>query len=174
MIRLNELDEECQSFFNGKEIEIIDAEVDFILVTCALDDLDSVSVNSFPKGLTILVSSQTGFETELFDEVFVSADGNEIAVEFECSIPNKFWNGFFGLVTYLDAVHEQVRKSNCFEVTALELEDNYKSMTVCRNLSNSDLIGPAVLDIAHELHMLEKAAKRALTNEAVNLFSNNE
>lgn len=173
MIKLTKSKQGYKLTIYGKKIEILDADKSFVLARCELADLDGVSMNSFPEKLMIEVDNPNRFKTNIFDEVTVSKEGNVTTLDFTCRLYNKYWEQFFGLTAYISAIDKQVKQSDCFEVTDFDLGDPWKSITVSRDLSDVDLITPAILNTARELHMLEETALRALANEAVKLFSNN-
>lgn len=162
MIELTEQEEEYHVTVAGRDIDILDAGDDYVLAECDLDNLHGVSVHSFPEKLTIEVRSQDGFGTYFFHELRISGHDSGIALEFVCHTPNKYWEGRFGLATFIDAISKQVNHFDNFEVTNLEIEDDWKEISISRILSLGDPLEPAILHAAAELKQLLNTAEIAL------------
>jgi hypothetical protein len=50
-----------------------------------------------------------------------------MALSFRCHTPNKYWEGQFGLATFLAAVRDQAGHHDNRKVTDVELEDDWKA-----------------------------------------------
>jgi hypothetical protein len=163
LIELTEREQEYYVTVAGKDIGILDAGDDYVLAECSLDDLRGVSVTTFPEKLTIEVRSEDGFGTFFFHELRISAHDPGIALEFICHTPNKYWEGRFGLATFIDAINKQVKHFDNFHVTHIEVEDDWKGISICRLLSPGDPVEPAIAHAANELKQLLKTAEVALS-----------
>lgn len=170
MIRIIESEDERRLIINEKDIEIMDADDDFALATCDLDDLDEVSSGSVPAKLLLEVHNNDCFGTRLFYQVIIFADDEVTALDFRCLILNKYWEGFYGLGTFIDEIHEQARNSNIFEVVDIKTEGDYKGITLRRHVPSEKLLLAAISETASELKVLEEAAEVALAKRAVKLF----
>lgn len=89
----------------GKEVEILDGGGEYILAQCDLGDLSGES-GAFPEGLQLEVHSEDGFGTYFFHELLLSHHPDGTALEFRCHTPNKYWEGRFGLATFIAAVRD--------------------------------------------------------------------
>lgn len=166
MIQLIETDNDCRVLINGEEIEILDADDDYVLATCGLGDIDGVSLGSFPKELRLEIRDDDSFGTKLFEQVTIYVDNGEVVLEFNFHIYSKYWESFYGLSTFIDAVHDQVMKAGNFEVVDLETYDPWKRMTLRRRVPNKELILTAISKTADELKMFEESAEIALGEKA--------
>jgi hypothetical protein len=115
---------------NGKEIEVEDINDGKVFVNCDLEDLIGVSLTSFPQELVIRVNSEDGFGTSFFNELYISAHKKGIELEFMSNTPNKHWDGYYGLSTYINAINEQVKCSKTFKVTHLDTDGDWKQIII--------------------------------------------
>lgn len=169
MIQLIESENECRLIINRKDIEIIDAEY-YVSAICDMDDLEDVSPGSFPEKLTLEVHSKDNFGTQLFEEVIVSVDKGVIVLDFGFHIYNKYWEGLYGLSTFMEAIHRQVMNLDNFKVINLETEDTWKSMTLRCQMPNEDSISKAILKTAHQLKFLEEVAEFNISRAVLKSF----
>ena len=49
---------------------------------------------------------------------------------FRRHTPNKYWEGEFGLATFITAINEQVGHHDNWKVTQIELDDDWKGITL--------------------------------------------
>lgn len=162
MIELKEEDEEYYVFVNGKQVNISDANEDYVLAECDLTDLNGVVAHRFSKKLKIEVHSENRFSTYFFSEVLISCEDNEVALNFVCHTPNKYWEGRFGLAIFLHSVNKQVKHFDNFEVTDIETEEEWKGITIRRLLSFGTSIESGILNASVELKQLLNTAEIAL------------
>ena len=163
MIELQEKNEECFVLISGKEIDILDAGDDYIFAECSLNDLQGVVAHSFPEKLKIEAQSENGFGTYFFHELRISCEKSELALDFVCHTPNKYWEGRFGLAIFLDSINKQAIYFNNFEVIQIETEDDFKGITIRRLLSFGDLIDAGISNAVIELKQLLNTAEIALS-----------
>lgn len=155
MIELKKSDDYYEVSISGKEIEILDADDDYVLAECELPDLDGVAASDFPDRLRIEIRSENGFGTYFFHELTLAKHNDGIALDFFCHTPNKYWEGRFGLATFLNALNRQTQYVDNLEVTHLETEDDWKGITIRRSLSKGDPITPSIISAAEDLkHLL--------------------
>ncbi len=107
MIEVHRDDDDISVFIGGKHAEILDAGDDYILAECELVDLANEASQSLPDDLTLQIHSTDGFGTYFFHELEVAAGQNGSALSFKCLTPNKYWEGQFGLATFLAAIRDQ-------------------------------------------------------------------
>ena len=158
MIEVNVEDDHIVVLVAGKEVEILDADGDQIIARCNLADLANESAQ-LPDGLTLQVHSENGFGTNLFYEVELTS----IAATFRCHHPNKFWEGQYGLATFLAAVRDQAEHHDHWKVTDIELEDDWKQLTLERVIVTGELLEASIRAGASELNIIVHAAEVALS-----------
>lgn len=146
----------------GKSIDIMDAADDYLLAECDLNDLDSETAAKWPEELVLQNHSSDGFGTYLFHELHIVANDDSIALDFVCHTYNKFWEGHYGLGVFLDTLRQQIEDAENLDVTHIELEDAFKSITVRRTLSVGDPIVPSAQNVAQLLISLLRQTEIAL------------
>src|SRR6202007_3214951 len=112
MIKVRMENEEVIVEVAGSEIEVLDSTDDYIIAECKLDQLKDEVAAEFPDGLHLQVQSEDGFNTFFFHESILSRADQGVSLQFRCHTPNKYWEGQFGLATFLAAVRDQVRFSD--------------------------------------------------------------
>ena len=120
---------------DGKEFEIID--IDFINKQSIICETDVKSlydifftILDYPLSLTFNVISKTGFDTLLFEELSIIRNDSSLYFDFKCSQPNKYWEGSWGLSTFLTAISDLVSNSTTAKVEWLSVDGNYKELTI--------------------------------------------
>ncbi len=151
---------------SGKEFEITDSGNDFILVECDLADLANEAAQSFQEGLLIEIRSEKGFGTYLFHELELTGDTHGMAMTFRSHTPNKYWEGKFGLATFLSAVGDQAKHQDNWEITHIELEDDWKGISLKRVVAKGDPIKASILTAAADLQTLIHTTEVALSGLA--------
>lgn len=163
MIELKREGDEIEVLVSGKAIEIHDAGDDYILAACSLDDLANEQAHVLPSGLQIEVHSDDGFGTFFFHELQISLHADGVALEFRCHTPNKYWEGRYGLATLITAINEQLRHHDNWAATHIELEDDWKGITLQRVIANGDPLQSSILGAASDLKSLLHSAEVALS-----------
>ena len=151
--------------FHNKTITILDDEPDCILAECNLKTLHGIFNDPFPEKLMITVQEEKGFGTYLFHELTLSStDGKKLDADFTCLMPNKFWEGHWGLATYLKAISNQIVKSDRFKVKDIKLDDDWKQLTVscCLSPDPDKTLDKMILDAGHEIKKFIKDAESVL------------
>ena len=146
-----------------KEVEILDAGEDYILAKCDLSDLAAEQSQLLPKGLALEIHSEDGFGTFFFYELHVSEAPDGVILAFRCHTPNKYWEGEFGLATFIAAVREQAVHHDNWNVTQIELEDDWKGITLERSVALGDPIEDSIRVAASDLKLLLHSAEVALS-----------
>src|ERR1700690_4204870 len=121
MIKLTTDGEDALVEIAGKELEILDAGDDYVLAECDLGDLAKETAASFPEALQLEIHSEDGFGTYFFYDLRLSHDPAGVAMEFRCHTPNKYWEGRFGLATFIGAIEDQARHLDNWQVTEVEV-----------------------------------------------------
>jgi hypothetical protein len=163
MIELSTDGDEPVVQIGGKEVEVLDAADDYVLAECGLDDLADENAAAFPEALRLRIHSEDGFGTYFFHELHLSHAEDGVAMAFECHTPNKYWEGRFGLATFITAIKEQVLHCENWEVTHVEIEDDWKGITLERVVATGDPLRPSILQAAEQLKELLHAAEVALS-----------
>jgi hypothetical protein len=146
----------------GKRIKLPEYEEDFKWVELDIDDLRKIDIPSFPRQIVVVVNSEDGFGTEVFNTVEVYAAEKGIDIEFQCNINNKYWEGVFGLSTFIKALRDQLTYCNNYDIIDFDIDDVFKILNVDRNIQSGGSIYEAVLDVATDL-------KRIVTNAEISL-----
>lgn len=113
-------------------LDIIDVDDKMcVFAECDQHLLDTACFDGFPNELTLQVNSKDGFGTFLFYEVeFYRGDESQLVAEYICHQPNKYWEGTWGLATYLNAIKNQLPFFPAFTLGDIELEDDWKRLTL--------------------------------------------
>ncbi|AFM13966.1 hypothetical protein [Turneriella parva] len=118
----------------------------------------------FPENCSCDFHDESGFDTYLFHELNISRGlAEELRFEFICQYPNKYWEGKWGLSTYLSTFADQVGFSPRFELGELDLEDDWKKLTVIAEYKFPGKIEEALGDLVDELKRLEQQTQIALS-----------
>jgi len=113
-----------------KELEVIDYSEENILLECDLECMNDVNITDVPENITIRVHNSTGFDTYLFYEIELSKFNGSTFIDFLHHFPNKYWEGKWGQRTYLLAIQEQVKYYSDLSVEYIEVDDDWKAMTL--------------------------------------------
>lgn len=166
MFEVKEDDGDVAAFVSGKELEILDAGNDYIIAECSLDDLIAESAEPIPTDLQIQIRSDNGFGTYFFHELTLSHNPDGVSLAFSSHTPNKYWEGQFGLATFLAAVRDQTAQYDNWRVTEIELEDDWKGITLERLIATGDPLHQSILAAATDLSGLIHTAEVALSGLA--------
>lgn len=131
--------EEVSVEINGDEVEVICYEDNYILVECEYMDIKDLVVDKIPEELRIQVRDSNGFETFLFYEAEISVNSKEAFVEYKCHEYNKYWEGKWGLSSFLSTVRDEVPNFENIEVVDFNLEDAWKHFVLRIRYSNKNV-----------------------------------
>jgi hypothetical protein len=102
-----------------------------VIAECEHAALATASFEAFPEALTVQVHSSDGFGTFLFHEAEIYRDHEgQLIAEHICHQPNKYWEGTWGLATFLRAIRDQVPFFPDVRLGDIELEDDWKRLTL--------------------------------------------
>lgn len=163
MIEVQRESDDLLVLISGNEVEVLDAGDDYVFAECNLADLANEVAQTFPEGLTLQVKSQDGFGTYFFRDLELSADTDGVELAYRCHTPNKYWEGQYGLATFIAAIHDQVSHHHNWTVSQIELEDDWKGITLCRTVAIGDPLQQSVLAAAADLKGLIHATEVALS-----------
>lgn len=163
MIEITQNGEVVTILLSGKPLDIIDMGDDFTIAACNFDDLPDEAVQKLPKGLVINIHHETGFGTFFFYELDISNGSQGLALIFRCHTPNKYWEGKFGLATFIKAISDQVSFFDNLKVTQIETEDDWKGITLERIISEGDSLRNSILSTASDLRALIHSTEVALS-----------
>ncbi len=94
-------------------------------------------LENYPDKLHFEVNDSEGFGTFFFYELeFGKSKEGDLYFLFRSSQPNKYWEGKWGLSTFLSALNNVINDSTEGEVHYLSVDDNYKEIEVkfkCEN-----------------------------------------
>ncbi len=168
MIEVDREEHDVYIRISGQDIDVLDMSDsgDFVLAECELDDLRAELAQSLPQGVHIQVGSEDGFGTHLFHELTVSADDAGMVLDFDCLTPNKYWEGEYGLATYLAAICSQVQFHPCWKVAELEVDDTWKKLTLRRHIPFGEPLHANIIIAGNELRTLAQTAEVALSGLA--------
>jgi len=148
-------------FIDGADLEVVDVGDNHILAECDLNQVAAVPMSEVIEPLVLHMHESSGFGTYLFYEVEVCSKTGAPTVEFICHQPNKFWEGRWGLATFLSAVRDQTTHFDGVAVGEIELEDDWKRLTVVAKATDAT-IGENIARVARELKKIIAEAEIAL------------
>lgn len=153
-------------WISGKEAEVLDADGDYVRAECDLEDLANEPAQFFPDGLALEIHSDDGFGTYIFHELELSGRLDVIVMAFRCHTPNKYWEGRFGLATFLAAIRDQSSHHENWKVSQIELEDDWKGITLERAIAMGDPLRGSIVGATADLKVLIHTAEVALAGLA--------
>jgi hypothetical protein len=105
------IEEDPVALIGDAELDIVDVtDEGRVIAECDQEAMVAASLDDFPPSLVVRVHSSDGFGTFLFHEVEIySANDTEVMCEYICHQPNKYWEGTWGLATFLDAIRNQLQ-----------------------------------------------------------------
>ena len=129
-ITITNIDESVLVFLGETQLNVLDNSDDNIFVECKLEEFKGLDTASVPGNLVIRIQDSKGFETYLFHELEISQSNDSIVIDFIYLFPNKYWEGKWGQRVYLSAIQEQVKYFPEISVEHIELEDDWKALTL--------------------------------------------
>lgn len=139
----------------------IEDEDKFLRCEAELNELMELnfSIEKFEKDLIFQTTSIDGFGTYLFYNLEFFKNNNSIVFVLRCHQPNKYWEGQWGLSTFLVTLADVIKDSEDFNVNmnSLEIEDDWKSLEITFEI-NSDFILKDIIEQYSKL--LKKNIKR--------------
>ena len=137
-------DQEPTAALGVEPLDVEDVVDEMVIAECDAQLLEKATFAEFPAGLRIRMHSSDGWGTYLFHEVEVSRDqdGRLVCCHI-CHQPNKYWEGKWGLATFLRAVADQTKHFPGFQIGETEFEDDWKRLELLAPLED----GPAAASI---------------------------
>ena len=163
MIEVQGEKDDLAVLISGKEAEIMDAGDDYILAECNLSDLANEQSQALPKGLELEIHSEDGFGTYFFYDIHLSEAPGGVAMAFRCHSPNKYWEGQFGLATFIAAIKDQIVHHDNWKIRDIELEDDWKGITLERVVALGDPLEASIHTAASDLKVLLHSTEVALS-----------
>jgi hypothetical protein len=137
-------DDEPIAALGDTPLDVEDVHDKTVIVECDAPLLESATFAEFPPGLRVRMHSSDGWGTYLFHEATVYRDHDERLVSCHiCHQPNKYWEGKWGLATFLRAIADQTKYFPEIRVGETEFEDDWKRLELLAPLDN----GPAASSI---------------------------
>lgn len=93
-------------------------------------------LKEFPDELLFEVNDSEGFGTFFFYDLEFGKSNDDLFFLFRSNQPNKYWEGKWGLSTFLGALNDVIKDSVEGEVHHLSIDDDYKEIEVkfkCEN-----------------------------------------
>jgi len=119
------LDFDEESYVDDKTINIVFEEFKKI------ENLEFDFIN-FNNAFFLTFNSPDGFKTSLFyeSELVKETNSNEIKLIFNCREPNKYWEGKWGLSTFLSTLYSFIIDDNAITVEDFNIEDDWKILEI--------------------------------------------
>lgn len=160
-------EEEHTVDINGKSFEIEEYDNYFNLET-DLKELTTLKIQSkdLDPNLIIRIQSSNGFNSFLFYEAeLLRNDDDTTQLTFICHQPNKFWEGKYGLSTFLTEIMEQTEKNQFLTVEreALEIEDDWKRLELFTSISGNFELTEILKKYSDILNSIIKQAELSLS-----------
>lgn len=156
-------EEDVSVTVSGTELEVLDASDEYVFAECDLADIRDELPTGFPESLRLQIRSEDGFKTYLFHELHIFSEAGQVVISFDCLHPNKYWEGRYGLATFLNAIKTQIDHHPELTVTGIELEDDWKRLSVAIGASEGKTFGAAIHDGAALLCKVVTEAEIALS-----------
>lgn len=88
--------------------------------------------SDFDSSFFISFHSSNGFETDLFYEVEIYKDisPSTVKISFNCHEPNKYWEGKWGLTTFLSTLYSLMLEDKLIKSLELDVENDWKILEV--------------------------------------------
>ncbi|MCY6958423.1 hypothetical protein [Clostridium brassicae] len=135
---------------------------DYILAECNINDLNNIEIKNFPEKLSLKLHDSHGFGTFLFYEVQARKYNEKISLEFICHTPNKYWDGKWGLATYLEAIRKQVDFEECIDISDIELKDDWKTLSLIVYYDLPNRMDSCITDASNKIKALVRTAEISL------------
>ncbi len=159
IIKENEL---ISILLGEKELDVLDYDEEYIRVQCSIEDLIDVQIDDMPENLVLYIHDSEGFGTYLFYELEITKDSGKVSIEFICHQPNKYWNGRWGLATYLEAIKKQIDFEDWIKIGRIELDDDWKELSLIFQYNLPNKIDVCIADASNKINDLIKKSEISL------------
>lgn len=165
--KIIDTDGELHVEFGEDTIEPLDVtEGGHATIECDLAKLNECNPAGIPERLNLRLHSSDGFGTYFFHEMEISRENDKIHAYYIAHTPNKYWEGRFGLATFIQAIQQQAKNYDSLTVVQTETDDDWKGITISIPLAGEDCIAQQVSIGAATLSKLLKEAEIALSGLA--------
>lgn len=123
------------------------------------------SPKNFLDNLLIQTHSPDGFGTFLFNQLEFFKTDNKIEIVFLCRQPNKYWEGKYGLTTFLVALSDVVKGSMHFNFIpeSFGIDDDWKNLEISILIDNEFTFSDVIINYSTILKDLIKQTERILS-----------
>lgn len=132
---------------NGREVIIEDQDEENVFIECSLKDLEGVRFEEISGNLVIRIHESDGFDTGIFHEASITSEG----VEFIHHFPNKYWEGKWGLGTFLNALKQQADFEEDITVGDYDFEDDWKRLNLYFNAEPTNVVASFIQEAAKRI-----------------------
>ncbi len=148
--------------YKNTYFNILDCGDDYILVGSSLHELDDLKPNNLHELVTIQIHNETGFNTYLFYEIEIFLKDKIPFVSFICHQPNKYWEGSWGLRTFINGITDTIKYYPQWVVTDIEVDDDWKRLVITHELNSDKKICDLISELAIEINKIIKETEIAL------------
>lgn len=150
---------------DGKIVEILNYDEDYVYCHIDITDIKNefISPSLLPNKLILEIYSENGFNTYMFHQLVISKIGKNLCFEFASNIYNKFWEGRYGLSTYLKAIKDQATKEKNIEIVGFHIEDEHKDLILKFNISNKIKFSSLIKELSNKINSIIKNAEVSLS-----------
>jgi hypothetical protein len=161
-VRWDSAEDDPEVLVGGTPVEIEDAG-DVIFARCEISDMENLFVTPLPENLILQMWDGGEALPYPFSEIRLSS-GSESAVDaiLDCHHPNKYWEHRWGFAAWLEAVERQVVFHPTFDVVEVDVEDDWKQLSLKTELLVGATYGAALSERAAELQEIIREAEIAL------------
>lgn len=148
------------------DLELIDEtdtfdifQLDDCYVNLSKDDYYTFILKEYPEKIAIQINSNNGFGTFLFYELLFWKESGKFKLEFTCHQPNKYWEGRWGLTTFLNAIKTQLEFNSNFQLGEIDVEDDWKKISIITELSDDLQLFSSISAIASDINAIIRQAE---------------
>jgi hypothetical protein len=144
-------DDEPSTALGDVPLDVEDVIDKTVITECDPSLVQNATFAEFPTGLEIRMQSSDGWGTYLFHEAAVYRDQEgRLLSRHICHQPNKYWEGKWGLSTFLQAIAGQTKYFPGIQVGETEFEDDWKRLELLAPLDD----GPAAASISKNAQLI--------------------
>ncbi|HWY13120.1 MAG TPA: hypothetical protein VN026_17415 [Bacteroidia bacterium] len=121
------------------------------------------TVTDYPNFLYIEISSEDGFGTSLFYEIEIGHDKDGMYFDFVSRQPNKYWEGKYGLATFLVAIKEIVDDTSDINTYNIEVDNDWKELQLRFRPKKGFILDRYVKECAERINKIIEQAELILS-----------
>lgn len=136
-----------------------------VLLQLEYKEIQSVNftITDFPDNLTIETSSENGFGTYLFHDLEICKYEGKLVLGFICRQPNKYWEGKYGLSTFLTTINDIVSDSQDISTYEIDVNDDWKVLHLHFKINKGFILNDLVKECGIILNEIISQAERVLS-----------